>query len=258
MIRFFEEKDRKTVILIWQDAFGDNEKYISEFLDIFGKYMLVLEKCGKIVSMLMLFPVTINGEKGRYIYAVATDKAFRNQGFAGELVEYAKNFIKEENEKFLVLLPQNSGLFGFYKKFGFCELKCAKKIDKAISFHEKNDILTEEITPCEYFKLREDYFSDRKYVKWDIDMLGFFAKMYNGKYLKLSKNGKTIACAFCHIRGDKIVISELLTRGNVLDNIGGFFGKSRILGFKESKNGERFAMIYPESFSGCYFGIGMN
>lgn len=258
MIRYFEENDRKTVISIWHNAFGDGPKFVSDFLDVFGKYMLVFEECGRVVSMLTLLPVTVNGEKGRYVYAVATDEAFRNRGFAGELIEYAKSFLKKENENFLVLMPQNDGLFAYYKKLGFFELKCAQKIDKTVLLNEKNDIFAEEIDSVTYFKLRDTYFTGRKYVKWDIKMLDFFAKIYNGKYLKLSKGKKTVGCAFCHIQGNKIVISELLTKEDVLDSIGSFFDKNQVIGFKESKNGERVAMVYPESFSDCYFGIGMN
>ena len=258
MIRFFEDTDRKNITKIWQEAFLDSEKYIIDFLNNFGKYMLVLENGGKAVSMLTLFPVEISGDFGRYVYAVATDKSFRNRGFAGELIEYAKHFVSEKNEKFLVILPQNDGLFDFYKKFGFSELKCVAKIDKIISYPKDNGFLVERIDSSEYFTLREAYFERKKYVKWDRDMLDYFAKVYDGEYIKISEKGRTVACGFCYTAEDKLIISELLTKEDVLSVIGKFFGKKHILGFKEETLGKRFAMVYPKSYVGSYFGIGMN
>ncbi|MBR4720389.1 MAG: GNAT family N-acetyltransferase [Clostridia bacterium] len=258
MIRFFKETDRKDIVRIWQEAFGDAEKYILDFLDRFGKYMLVLENGKKTVSMLTLFPVKISVDNGRYVYAVATDKNFRNRGFAGELIEYAKRFIQEKNEKFLAILPQNAGLFEFYGKFGFSELKCAIKIDKMVSHAENSDFCVEKIDSAAYFTLREAYFNSKRYVKWDKNMLDYFAQIYNGDYIKLSKNGRIVACAFCYLAGEKVAIPELLTREDVIDDIGEFFGKKHIVGVKEGIAGEKIAMVYPESYSDCYFGIGMN
>ncbi|MBR0277293.1 MAG: GNAT family N-acetyltransferase, partial [Clostridia bacterium] len=189
---------------------------------------------------------------------VATDKDFRNRGFAGELIEYAKQFVRKKNEKFLVILPQNDGLFDFYKKFGFSELKCAAKIDEIISYTKDSRFFIEKTDSAEYFMLREAYFEGKKYVKWDKDMLDYFIKVYDGEYIKISEKGRTVASAFCYEAEDKLIISELLTKEDVLSSIGEFFYKKHILGFKEEALGKRFAMIYPESYVGSYFGIGMN
>ena len=258
MIRFFEETDRENIVKIWKEAFFDGEEYILDFLNLFGQHMLVLENEGKAVSMLTLFPVKINGDRGRYVYAVATDRNFRNKGFAGEIIEYAKRLVQAKNEKFLVILPQNDGLFEFYKKFGFSELKCATKIDKTISYTDNNNFFVEKIDSDEYFMLREAYFKGQNYVKWDKNMLDYFVKVYNGEYIKLSKNGRITACAFCYLEDDKVIVSELLTKEDVLSSIGEFFEKKHIIGFRESTVGKRFAMAYPVSYTDCYFGIGMN
>lgn len=258
MIRFFEEKDRWAVVSIWQEAFGDSEALVSEFLDLFGKYMLVVEFEKKVVSMATFFPVKANGKCGRYIYAVATDKNYRKMGFAGALLEYAKQGVKGCKEDFLVILPQNNELFGFYKKFGFSELKCVKYIDKTPLCNKKSEIIIEEISAKEYYDCRDAYFNGKGYVEWSMDMLRFFTRLYNGAYLKLTKMGKTVALLFCYAVGDEIFAPEVLTNDGAFKKIGKLLGKSTFSGIKACKNGESFAMIYPEEFSDCYFGIGMN
>lgn len=261
MIRFFDEKDRNTIVCLWKEAFGDSEESIAEFLELFSKYMLVLSEGNEVVSMLTLFPVKLGGEKGRYVYAVATDKAYRNRGFARNLIEYAKAFIREKNEKFLTILPQSDSLYDFYKKFGFSELKCVKRIETKLLTAEQNDIYVKKITPNEYFELRNAFFGGSCYICWDEKMLDYFQKMYNGVFLEILSENVRLACAFCYQNGKKIIIPELLTDNYdaaVLSSIGRFFGAEEVSCNKAEKNGERFAMIYPQTYTDAYFGIGMN
>lgn len=259
MIRFFEKKDSKAIISLWNEAFGDKEEIILQFLKHFGRYMLIFETDKKAVSMLTMIPTSIGGEMGRYIYAVATDKEYRNQGYAGTLIEFAKQLLKENNEEFMVILPQNDGLFGFYEKFGFSELKCVKHFEIETNLSEKCIETVEIIDAKEYFDFRKSYFMDRNFVEWDVKMLEFFEEIYRGKFVKVSKNEKTIAKAFCYVYKDMLVVSELLSEENIaLNALGYFFGKEKVAGVAEFRDGERYAMVYPRKFSGCYFGLGMN
>ena len=105
MIRFFEEKDKTAVIRLWQEAFGEGENEIVPFLDFINRDMLLLEENGQILSMLSLIRVKIGAEKGRYVYAVATDGRFRGRGLASRLLSRAKQLAAESGESFLVLLP---------------------------------------------------------------------------------------------------------------------------------------------------------
>ena len=260
MIRFFEENDKKTIVSIWREAFGDSERRILDFVNNFGKYMLVLETEKRVVSMLTLLPVKIKGKTGRYVYAVATDKSYRNMGFAGDMIEYVKRYVKEIGEEFLVLVPQSASLFDFYKKFGFSELKCAKRFDFKQDTELKKYFSITKLTAKEYFEHRKCYFENSNYVEWDIGMLEYFEKLYEGAYYEI-KNGSNTAYAFCYTEGSILVIPEILSKEDtktVLDGIGAFFGKERVLGVCECRNSERAAMVYPEGFDDAYFGIAMN
>ena len=73
---------------------------------------------GELSGMIHVFPRTFvyEGEafSAKYIFGVGTSKKFRGRGIAGKLLE-------NENYgcDFLTLIPQDKGLFEFYKKKGF-------------------------------------------------------------------------------------------------------------------------------------------
>ena len=258
MIRFFEEKDKNAVIGLWQEAFGEAEKEILPFLEFINKNMLLMEENGEIVSMLSLLKVKIGEIKGRYVYAVATDKRFRGRGYASELLRYAKQLIKENNEEFLVILPQNESLYAFYAKSGFTPLCCAKKISRKIG--SASGLKVEKLTPESYFELKKTYFSGEKYVEFDIKTLDFMKRAYCGEFLKAERDGKTAGIAFCHKKADMLIIHELLAYGDeteIIDAFGTFCKADRVEGIKAQKNGEKFGTICPAHYNDVYFGLGM-
>ena len=260
MIRFFDEKDRLAVISIWQEAFGDDIEEISIFLKFLKNDILVFEKDGKAVSMLALLPVCIGADKGRYIYAVATDKAYRKRGYAGALIEYAKHLMLQNSEKFLVLLPQEETFYDFYRKYGFCELYCSKKINKKIDLSEIETAEVQIISAKEYLSFRKSFFSGERFVKWGIKALEFMQRAYNGNFLVIRKGDSPCGAAFCYLLKDGLAVPELLSSDNELDfvkSLGIFYGKSNVFCICASKEGTKFAMIYPSEYSDTYFGLGM-
>jgi len=258
VIRFFEEKDKNAVIGLWQEAFGEAEKEILPFLEFINKNMLLMEENGKIISMLSLLKVKIGDINGRYVYAVATDKRFRGRGYASELLQYAKQLIKENNEEFLVILPQSESLYDFYAKSGFTPLHCAKRISRRIG--SASGLKVEKLTSESYFELKKTYFSGEKYVEWDIKTLDFMKKVYRGEFLKAERDGKTGGIAFCHKAGDRLVIHELLADNyetQIIDAFGRFSGAAAFDCIKAEREGDRFGMICPPCNDFVYFGLGM-
>ncbi len=57
-------------------------------------------------------------QKVAFMFGVATDENFRNQGFSRKLIESSFEHLKKEYD-YLLLCPANLGLYGFYSKFGF-------------------------------------------------------------------------------------------------------------------------------------------
>ena len=260
MIRFFEKCDRDAVMSLWAEAFGDSRERISDFLDSFCQNMLVFEKEGRIASMVTILEMKIGAEKGRYIYALATDKRFRGQGLATELIEYVKRFLTENGEKFLILLPQSKSLYDFYEKRGFSKLFCTKTIQMS-DLSDFYGLDVKKITAKDYFKRRKEYFKKERYAEWDIKMLEYMRTLYNGEFVSVEKDGKLLLAAFCHKNADKLIVSELLSyydEDEVICGLAHFFTAEEVLCLKAEKTAEPFAMAYPSEYADVFFGLGMN
>ncbi len=110
---------------IYREAFGDDEPDFTNllFTNCF-KNCVFLEFENNIVSMFFALPceIVIKTENipAIYIYAAATNKNFRGQGFMTKLLENYKSTLPED--AVLFLRPANDGLIEFYKKSGFKEI----------------------------------------------------------------------------------------------------------------------------------------
>ncbi len=90
----------------------------------------------KIISMLFLVDCEIEGEKGKYVYAVSTDEGYRKQGLASELLKKAK----EETKTFLCLIPANEGLKEYYSERGFITEFSGESVKEKLNFNENKKI----------------------------------------------------------------------------------------------------------------------
>ncbi len=100
---------------IYNSCFKEEGDFEDKLFGNYFKYCKFLQKDGEIVSICFAFPCKIQEKEALYIFGVATDEKFRNQGYATELLEK----IKAENDALLILRPQNDGLVSFYEKLGF-------------------------------------------------------------------------------------------------------------------------------------------
>lgn len=138
--------DENQIIKLWHDVFGDSEEYIKYFLnDCQHKICLGYYKEEKLVSMLFLIDCKYMNLNGKYIYAVCTDENYRSNGYAGQLIEKAKEYMND----FLWLIPANDSLFGYYEKFGFItKLYSNKNFEYSIEFDENLDITNDLYEGC--------------------------------------------------------------------------------------------------------------
>ena len=83
--------------------------------------MLTAEVEGRTAAMLHLVPFDTELGRTTYIYAVATDPAFRGRGLASQLMREAMQAIAERGNDaaFLIPTPGQEWLHGFYGRFGF-------------------------------------------------------------------------------------------------------------------------------------------
>ncbi len=104
---------------LYESAFGSESREFNEALFRFAypHYLRVIREGDKPVSMLFSipYPIQIGGAlaKARYLYAVATDRAYRGRGLATQLIqqEIARGLP-------VFLRPSSASLFGFYQKAG--------------------------------------------------------------------------------------------------------------------------------------------
>lgn len=122
-IRIANEKDIPRMSEIFMSAFSDERQYV----DFFMKHRfkdgtgLVYEKDDIIVSQLFLFPVSVSGVRGFYLYGAATDENYRSMGCMGALLHFAESFTEENGKDFIFLVPGEEGLKRYYKRFGYEE-----------------------------------------------------------------------------------------------------------------------------------------
>ena len=107
---------------LWQECFGDDITTIDHFFTTVYNPKLCFTHSinGTVVAMLHLVPVRYGNSQHGYIYAVATDRAFRRQGIASQLIQRAIEYAKECGEyKSLILIPADEAAQRLYSRFGF-------------------------------------------------------------------------------------------------------------------------------------------
>lgn len=122
----------KSIIALWQEAFGDTEEDIQFFIDdCKNKSVLTLYDDNELCAMLFLVDADVNGNKYKYIYAACTFKKFRGKGYMTELLSYAVNAYHN-----VLLIPADSKLVTYYRKRNFDKII---EIDN-IKFNECSEI----------------------------------------------------------------------------------------------------------------------
>ena len=113
--------DRTALKRLWMQAFGDPEEIPDAFFATAfspARHNAIWIN-GTPASALYWLDCSLNSSRFAYIYAVATDNAFRGQGYAGKLIEDTHRLLKQKGYAGAVLVPGEPWLFGFYQKFGY-------------------------------------------------------------------------------------------------------------------------------------------
>lgn len=259
MIVFAENKHITDITKLWCEAFGDREEDVLVYLNTLIKYCVVFEDNGKVAGMLFLLPVTCGINEGRYVYAVATLKEYRGRGISTALLDFAKMFIAENNESFLVLVPQTKSLFDFYGKRGFKAFSCVNKINVSC-LKDDGTFNFQKISVKEYYEERKEYLANMSFVEWNDEMLQFAKKMYSGDFYRIDEDGKEIGIAFVTKNGDEIVVKEVLSTKlhRAVKAIQSIYCTQKRSIVYPDKNGEPFAMMYPDVYTDSFFNIALD
>lgn len=138
---------------LWKQAFGDTDA----FIDNFFRTGFAPRRCrcvyvnDKPVSVLYWFDCLWQNRPVAYLYAIATDKQFRGQGYFRELLENTHAYLAGLGYAGAVLVPAEDTLFAMYEKLGyrsFCNLEKVTVSAGTESFPVR------EVSPAEFLQAR--------------------------------------------------------------------------------------------------------
>ena len=108
---------------LWIEVFGDEREEVDRFLiDIHREDNLLMHsENGRVVAMLNIVAIDTDYGPTAYLYAIATAPDFRGKGYAGALISKAIELSRAREYKAVMLIPSESSLVEYYKRFGFDE-----------------------------------------------------------------------------------------------------------------------------------------
>ena len=189
------KNDAAQVTALWTEAFGDLAEEVQFYIEnrMADQNMLVIREEGKIVSMASFLPAEyrIGGAyvKAYYVYAVATLQAYRNRGYAAQILSFARNWYQTP----LILAPAEQSLEAYYSKLGYVRaFREAYHIERApedtlmaMEFATENWRM-EPVDAETYVKIRDEKLAADGYVRWDAEAVAY-AMAQNERY-----GGKTV------------------------------------------------------------------
>ena len=206
--------DRPRLRELWQIAFGDSDAYIDCFFAACPdpERVLVLEDADGLQAMTAWFDmplVSADGGQwlGAYLYAVATHPNCRGKGYAGKLLAWAGEWLRERGFTCLTTVPASESLHRFFGANGFEE-------QFALVERELTPDMTLVPAPMAavewraYGDLREQFLSGAAHVACGEQALAYqqaVCKLSGGGLFKVGSG-----CACVELAGDTAVVKELL------------------------------------------------
>lgn len=166
---------------LWKQAFGDTEDFLDDFFCVVfsERRCNTIEKDGKTAAMLYWFDCTWESRKIAYIYAVATDESYRNQGLCRMLMENTHQKLQSMGYAGAVLVPSDRSLFDLYGKMGYVPF-CNVQTLTVDAGDERVDIAA--LSPKEYAMRRLPLLPPGSVVqdRLTLDFLATFCGLYGG------------------------------------------------------------------------------
>lgn len=166
---------------LWQLSFGDEDSQISEFFatGYHPDRCRCLWENGQLAGALYWFPLTCQGEKLAYLYAVAVHPAFRRRGLGRALLEDTHRHLARAGYAGVVLVPAGEGLRNMYRAMGYRDCGGVQHLTGEAG---GDPCPMAELTPEEYLSRRAAYLP-RDAAAHGIQALKYlhtFARFYAG------------------------------------------------------------------------------
>jgi len=235
---------------LWKQAFGDEDA----FLDSFFAMGYAPERCrqltvdGHLAAALYWFDCEWAGGRLAYLYAVATDAAFRGRGLCRALMEDTHRQLKELGYDGAVLVPGSESLFRLYEKMGYRTCSTIREFS-CTAAHTPAKL--RRISAEAYALLRRQLLPVGSVVQEGktLAFLQTYAAFYAGENLILAASRED----------DKLIVSELLgesqSAAGIVSALGCTQGRFRTPG-----KDKPFSMYHPLSDrpAPSYFGLALD
>ena len=214
MSLFAKMNDMPEIYRNWEEAFLDTKEEISDLFETFaGKVRVcILRKGDTVAAQLCLLPVKVMGHEAEYIYAVATNRAYRNEGLCTQLLKEVALLLKQEG-KCGILVPADMKLQAFYKKRGFADFYFPESF--IVRADERQTVKMAPCTVKDYIKLRQIAFRGKNCVEMPEDILQYALANYLSNGYRLSKivwQEKEYGILYC--KDESLKIQEITASDN--------------------------------------------
>ncbi len=219
---------KKQLSGLWKTVFGDGPDYTSVFLGstAFRPEDTVLSlDGGGLAAMLFLLPVSLEGMRGRYIYAVATHPDFRGRGHAGTMLEFAQRLTEGRGEDFTCLHPASDSLYGFYRRFGFETAFYIREVSRKLrTGADFPRLRIERISAERFAALYAEALPERRdaCLKWGEETLTFLcreAEAQDGGALAVEGGMGKGFCLFTCLEKGTAVVKETVFSGGITEEL---------------------------------------
>lgn len=233
---------------LWKQAFGDPDA----FIELFFSHGYSPERCqylsaeGHVAAALYWFDCSLDGQKWAYLYAIATDETYRNQGLCRRLMAQTHDHLQSLGYAGTILVPGSKELFSFYEKLGYrtcchvAETVCAAGVPAQLR----------PVEQAEYAALRKALLPEGGMLQEDetLDYLSSYAQFYAG-------DGFVLAAS---MDGNAAIVHELLGCADgpgIAAALGAETARIRTPG-----KDKPFAMYYPltDTPAPGYFGLALD
>jgi len=170
---------------LWTEAFGDTD----DFLDLFYNSAFSENRCrcitldDKVISALYWFDCYLDTHKIAYVYAVATSKSHRGQGFGHKLMEDTHSHLKSLGYEGVLLVPGSESLFQYYAGMEYQTCSYIREFDCTGSqISNDENFMISEIDKAQYALLRRQFLPSGGVIQENenLDFLETLAKFYTG------------------------------------------------------------------------------
>lgn len=192
--RLATTEDKRALYALWQNTFGDEPAVIDRFFPcVTPNDIVVCGENGNPVSALYMPRVALRcGEKtlsAAYIYAAATDTAYRGRGLMTELLQFAAENARRQSLDGLYLVPAEQTLFDYYGARGFVTTFFKKLMQYTRSELKalcENPATAFPISASQFFKTREQALQEiwhPAYSQTILDFSLFLNRQYGSETL---------------------------------------------------------------------------